>query len=71
MAGLVKAKKFVWKDTNLAFFGSDTEKQVSTESWIVLKLHRQDGSEFTCEFRSMLVTELPNLFEPSSRTQIS
>ena len=71
MAGLVKAKKFVWKDTNLAFFGSDTEKQVSTDSWIVLGLYRRDGSEFTCEFRSMLVTELPNLFEPSSRTQIS
>lgn len=29
MAGLVKAKKFDWKDTNMALFGSDTEKNVS------------------------------------------
>ena len=29
MAGLIKAKKFDWKDTNLALFGSDTEKNVS------------------------------------------
>ena len=28
MAGFVKAKKFLWKDTNLEMFGSDTEKQV-------------------------------------------
>lgn len=71
MAGLVKAKKFLWKDTNLEFFGSDTEKRVSTESRIVLKLYRRDGFEFTSEFRFMLVAELPNPFEPSSRTQIS
>lgn len=38
MAGLVKAKKLLWKDTNLEFFGSDTEKQVSAEGRIVLKL---------------------------------
>lgn len=30
MAGLVKAKKYDWKDSNLALFGSDTEKQVSS-----------------------------------------
>lgn len=30
--GLVKAKKYDWKDTNLALFGSDTEKQVKKES---------------------------------------
>lgn len=29
MAGLVKAKKYDWKDSNLALFGSDTERQVS------------------------------------------
>lgn len=29
MAGLVKPKKIDWKDTNLALFGSDTEKNVS------------------------------------------
>ena len=32
MAGLVKAKKYDWKDSNLALFGSDTEKQVKKES---------------------------------------
>lgn len=30
--GLRKAKKYDWKDTNLALFGSDTEKQVKKES---------------------------------------
>ncbi|KAL8589377.1 hypothetical protein ACOMHN_021529 [Nucella lapillus] len=30
--GLVKAKKYDWKDTNLANFGSDEEKQVKKES---------------------------------------
>ena len=29
MSGLVKAKKYDWKDSNMALFGSDTEKQVS------------------------------------------
>lgn len=29
MAGLVKPKKLDWQDTNLALFGSDTEKNVS------------------------------------------
>jgi len=28
MAGLVKAKKYDWKDSNLEMFGSDTEKKV-------------------------------------------
>lgn len=28
MSGLVKAKKYDWKDSNLALFGSDTEKNV-------------------------------------------
>ena len=31
MAGLVKPKKHDWKDTNLALFGSDTEKNVSVK----------------------------------------
>ena len=30
MSGLVKAKKYDWKDSNLALFGSDTEKNVSS-----------------------------------------
>jgi len=32
MAGLVKAKKYDWKDSNLALFGSDTERKVKKES---------------------------------------
>ncbi|XP_041379831.1 gelsolin-like protein 2, partial [Gigantopelta aegis] len=32
MSGLIKAKKYNWKDTNLALFGSDTEKSVKKES---------------------------------------
>lgn len=31
MAGLRKAKKYDWKDSNLALFGSDTEKSVKSE----------------------------------------
>ena len=31
MAGLVKAKKYDWKDSNLALFGSDTERNVSLQ----------------------------------------
>lgn len=30
MSGLVKAKQYDWKDSNLALFGSDTEKQVKS-----------------------------------------
>ena len=29
MAGLVKAKKYDWKDSNLALFGTDTERNAS------------------------------------------
>lgn len=32
MSGLRKAKKYDWKDSNMALFGSDTEKQVKKES---------------------------------------
>jgi len=32
MAGLVKQEEFKWQETNLALFGSDTEKQVKLES---------------------------------------
>jgi len=32
MAGLRKAKEYDWKDSNLALFGSDTEKNVKKES---------------------------------------
>ncbi|XP_033746061.1 gelsolin-like protein 2 isoform X2 [Pecten maximus] len=32
MAGLIKQKQYDWKDTNLALFGSDTERQVKKES---------------------------------------
>ena len=30
--GLVKAKKYDWKDSNLALFGSDTEKKVKKDA---------------------------------------
>lgn len=30
MSGLRKAKKYDWKDSNLALFGSDLEKNVSS-----------------------------------------
>ena len=33
--GLVKPKKYDWKDSNLALFGSDTEKQVKSENTIL------------------------------------
>jgi gelsolin len=32
MSGLVKAKEYDWKDSNLALFGSDTEKKVKKSS---------------------------------------
>lgn len=32
MAGLVKAKKYDWKDSNIALFGSDTDRGVKKES---------------------------------------
>ena len=32
MAGLQKAKKYDWKDSNMALFGSDVDKQVKKES---------------------------------------
>jgi gelsolin len=32
MTGLVKAKEYDWKDSNLALFGSDTEKQVKKDA---------------------------------------
>ena len=34
MAGLVKAKKYQWKDSNLALFGSDLEKNVSEHCYL-------------------------------------
>jgi gelsolin len=30
MAGLVKAKKYDWQDSNLALFGSDLERNVTS-----------------------------------------
>ena len=32
MAGLQKQEEYNWKDSNLALFGSDVEKQVKLES---------------------------------------
>jgi len=33
--GLVKPKTYDWKDSNLALFGSDTEKQVKSKNELV------------------------------------
>lgn len=30
-SGLIKAKKYDWKDSNMALFGSDTERQVKSK----------------------------------------
>ena len=43
-AGLVKAKKYDWKDSNLALFGSDTEKQVKSK--LVGFLHARQALSF-------------------------
>lgn len=42
MAGLVKAKKYDWKDSNLALFGSDTERQVCVYIKTTYKVSNQD-----------------------------
>ena len=34
----MKPKKYDWKDSNLALFGSDTEKQVKSETFLLLFL---------------------------------
>jgi len=38
-AGLRKAKKYDWKDSNLALFGSDTEKNVKSK-WICSNINK-------------------------------
>ncbi|VDN10712.1 unnamed protein product [Dibothriocephalus latus] len=43
MAGLVKAKDYDWKDSNLALFGSDTEKQIKKESALTEKAWERVG----------------------------
>ena len=49
MAGLVKAKKYDWKDSNLALFGSDTEQQVCKEQHNIklsgLEIYSDAGEE--------------------------
>ena len=36
--GLVKAKKYDWKDSNMALFGSDLERQVKSKKHRLLSL---------------------------------
>ena len=57
MAGLVKAKKYDWKDSNLSLFGSDLERNVSgsllrgvaqVDIDIVSTLHSSTGEESGC-----------------------
>lgn len=55
MSGLVKAKKYDWKDSNLALFGSDTEKNVSYEV-LTLKL-RLCGHAFNQVKKESAATE--------------
>ncbi|XP_020605066.1 gelsolin-like protein 1 [Orbicella faveolata] len=45
MAGLRKAKKFDWKDSNLALFGSDTEKNVKKSSAMTEKAWKGCGQK--------------------------
>ncbi|KAJ7360070.1 hypothetical protein OS493_019162 [Desmophyllum pertusum] len=45
MSGLVKPKKRLWQDTNLEFFGSDTEKQVKKSSAMTEKAWKGCGKK--------------------------
>lgn len=45
MAGLKKAKKYDWKDSNLALFGSDTEKSVKKSSAMEEKAWKGAGEK--------------------------
>lgn len=45
MSGLLKQKKYDWKDSNLAFFGSDTEKNVKKESAETEKAWQSSGEK--------------------------
>lgn len=45
MAGLVKAKKYDWKDSNLALFGSDVEKNVKKSSAMTEKAWKGCGKK--------------------------
>ncbi|XP_076111074.1 gelsolin-like protein 2 isoform X1 [Mytilus galloprovincialis] len=44
-AGLRKAKKYDWKDSNMALFGSDTEKNVKKESALTEPAWKNAGKE--------------------------
>jgi len=37
-AGLVKPKTYDWKDSNLALFGSDLEREVKSTSSVILTI---------------------------------
>jgi len=45
MAGLRKQKEYDWKDSNMALFGSDTEKQVKKDSAMTEKAWHKAGSK--------------------------
>jgi gelsolin len=45
MSGLVKPKEYNWKDSNLEFFGSDTEKEVKKESALAEPAWQNAGTE--------------------------
>ena len=47
MSGLRKAKKYDWKDSNLALFGSDVEKNVrDNEFSIIMRCNYTNRCEF-------------------------
>lgn len=48
MTGLVKAKKYDWKDSNMALFGSDTEKKVNPNVDWNLYAGCQDNYKILC-----------------------
>ena len=46
MSGLVKPKQYDWKDSNLAMFGSEDEKQVSYRSNKVLNVWNERNPQY-------------------------
>ncbi|KAJ7360072.1 hypothetical protein OS493_019164 [Desmophyllum pertusum] len=62
MSGLRKAKKYDWKDSNLALFGSDVEKNVKKASAGTEKAWAEAGKEVGLQIWRIVqfkVTHLP------------
>ena len=57
MSGLRKGKKYNWKDSNLALFGSDTEKNIKSKFFpymVYNKIRILGFSLYTCQRRDIL-----------------